>query len=1030
MPSPEPDEAIIEAWLAGTLPPESAERIERYFENHPEVVDSAAVKCDLSLYRGLSGALDAGDTVMIARVKSGLALGSPRLKEDSWKEILAPTEREGILGILGDYEVTAVIATGGMATVLKGYDPVLKRHAALKVLSPEMAANTTARERFLREARAAARLEHEHVLPVYGVHDESVPWFAMRHVDGETLQERIDRGVVFSPAELRSIACQMAAALEAAHAEGIVHRDIKPANVLFDGDSDRLWVCDFGIARCSEDPSLTYPGAIAGTPHFMSPEQARGEELDGASDLFSLGSVLHLAATGRHPFAGETTTSVLHRIEDHRPANLATAGRNLPVWFRRLLANLLTKDRNERPASATEVLACLRNERADRSFETLRRMRRIGWTALASAGALLGILAALRTPPLQDFVNRQLAAWHDEAFVIRGRLGAHSSLGQALRNAKDGDVIELPGNSLVTLDGLEIPPGKHLTLVSSSLENRAVLTKVIAGNPGLRVRSGLRLVGTDAILKASDHGSALFVADGGKIEFEDCRIRTELSGFGEFPVALEAAVEMRGGASLSVESSDFDLLRANAIVIGDGSSQIAVRNSRLRAGRIFRTPGQGNPPAEIKVEIETSEFSGELFILSESGDAVPLLTVEALDSRFDLDQALCWFRTGRLGLVEERVRWIGEGNSHSSEAGWIMVDERTDHQRPRFCFSVERLSDGSRPPPSGSVELAETGEVFPSLKEGIEATSGNATLLLRGRLECPEIVYGEIDQRIVLQAAPGASPLVVSTHRDEHALFLRGPTRISGIRFERSDSNGDSLPIVGLLSEESEVVIEDCVFAQPVTVADADGSPGSPNLSSALGITGTKRATIRRCRFRGGSALWLAFVNYRGYDDLEIQLEDCVFDNARGLRLHTSIPDCRISLRMKRCVGLLDDFAEILEGSERTRASFDLSDCLVDARDSWFRTEEPSLARFLERIDWTGAGNVFRAEVPVSVPALPPGGVGQDLRQSLQAAGRIVEAPLDRAVLGQGPVGVADLREALSSEAPQAALDTLGLFDP
>lgn len=760
MPSSEPDQCTVAAWLAGDLPPEEAERVERHFQEHPPEEAHAAAEWDVSLFRGLSGELDADDTVMIARVKSGLALGPAPLREDSWKEILAPAEHEGILGTLGDYEVTEVLASGGMATVFKGHDPGLERHAALKALSPEMAENATARKRFLREARAAARLEHEHVLPVYGVHDEAVPWFAMRYVKGETLQERIDRGVVFSPSALASLARQIAAGLEAAHAEGIVHRDIKPANVLFDGDSDRLWVCDFGIARCSEDPSLTYPGAIAGTPHFMSPEQARGEEVDGRSDLFSLGVVLHSAATGRHPFAGETTAAVLRRVEESKPPSMTRAGVDYPRWMRGLVSALLVKDRDRRPASAAEVLAWIAEERVGAPPAPARRLRRAGWVALAALAATTALAAALLWIPVRDHLPRG-----GFSRVDRARLAAPS---------------------------------------------------VGAGGAGKRAEAG----------------------------------------------------------------------------------------------------------------------------------------------------------------------------------------------------------------ESGTVELAETGEIFSSLEEALGATPGSATLLLRGRLECPDILYGGVGQKVHLLAAPGASPVVASTHRDEHALFLQGPTRVSGIRFERNESSGSGRPILGFLSDEHEVVVEDCVFAQRY------GTDGQRNFSPALGITGTERAIVRRCLFQGGSGLWLAFAEHRGALEADIRVEDCVFDNARGLRLHAWVPSRGISLRMERCVGRLDDFTEMMEGSERMRVDFDLRDCLMDAENSCFFTGASSMAPFLERINWTGRGNVFRAGVPITDPALPYGGMRRNLRERIWAAGQIVENPIDRSSLGAGPVGVVELREALSSEAPGAARDTLELFVP
>ncbi|MEZ5300426.1 MAG: serine/threonine-protein kinase [Verrucomicrobiales bacterium] len=164
------------------------------------------------------------------------------------------------------------------------------------------AADPAARERFLREACAAARLHHPNILPIYTVDEAGgCPFFTMPFATGGTLQDALDRGEAPAPERLRQIAAAVAAALGEAHASGIIHRDIKPANILFDAaDPAKVWVCDFGIAqRTGAETAPQTPGAaVAGTPHYMSPEQARGEPLDGRSDLFSLGAVFPLRRRG------------------------------------------------------------------------------------------------------------------------------------------------------------------------------------------------------------------------------------------------------------------------------------------------------------------------------------------------------------------------------------------------------------------------------------------------------------------------------------------------------------------------------------------------------------------------------------------------------------------------------------------------------------------------------------------------------------------------------------------------------------
>ncbi len=372
----------VDLWLAGELGREEAEAIERYFEAKPpldESLDSEILSEDVA------------PTVkkLIAKIKRGASGGRPRLHEDSWREVVTPGG-EGILGILGSYEVEKVVAMGGMGIVLKAQDTELARAVALKVLSPALATNATARERFLREAQAAAKLEHENILPIYSVHAEAVPYFAMRYVAGGTLQDAIDSGQKFSTAELTSIASKTASALGAAHGVGIVHRDIKPANILLSRDGEKLWVCDFGIARSAGDPSLTYAGMISGTPHYMSPEQAAGHLLDGRSDLFSLGSVLYHCATGKQAFPGNTSTAVLQNVAVAEPRDPRDLNPDLEPWLAHIFTRLLAKDPAKRFPSAEEL-----NQALVAKILPPRRRSKLPWVVMAGVLSVVSLVIAL-----------------------------------------------------------------------------------------------------------------------------------------------------------------------------------------------------------------------------------------------------------------------------------------------------------------------------------------------------------------------------------------------------------------------------------------------------------------------------------------------------------------------------------------------------------------------------------------------------------------------------------------------------------
>ena len=181
----------------------------------------------------------------------------------------------------------------------------------------------------------------------------------MPYVRGPSLQRRLDDKGPLAVVEILRVAVQAAAGLAAAHAQGLVHRDVKPANILLSDGIERVKLTDFGLARAADDASLTKTGVIAGTPQYMSPEQARGEPLDQRSDLFSLGSVLYAMCTGRVPFRAETSYGVLRRITDEEPRPIREINPDIPDWLGHIVARLMAKRREDRFQSANEVATLL-----------------------------------------------------------------------------------------------------------------------------------------------------------------------------------------------------------------------------------------------------------------------------------------------------------------------------------------------------------------------------------------------------------------------------------------------------------------------------------------------------------------------------------------------------------------------------------------------------------------------------------------------------------------------------------------------
>jgi WD40 repeat protein/serine/threonine protein kinase len=273
---------------------------------------------------------------------------------------LAPSSEPGSLGRLDHYEILEVIGHGGMGVVLRARDTKLERIVAIKVLAAPLAASGTARQRFAREARAAAAVRDEHVIDIHAVRDDApVPYLVMEFIHGRNLEALLRKDAPLEVKEVLRIGLQTAAGLAAAHAQGLVHRDVKPANILLENGVERVKLTDFGLARTVDDASLTQSGIIAGTPAFMSPEQADGAKVDHRSDLFSLGSVLYTLCTGHAPFRANTTMAVLKRICDDMPRPVREVNPEIPEWLEAIIARLHAKDPADRFQTAAEVAALL-----------------------------------------------------------------------------------------------------------------------------------------------------------------------------------------------------------------------------------------------------------------------------------------------------------------------------------------------------------------------------------------------------------------------------------------------------------------------------------------------------------------------------------------------------------------------------------------------------------------------------------------------------------------------------------------------
>lgn len=339
---------------------------------------------------------------------------------------------------ISHYRIVEKLGDGGMGVVYKAENLKLHRYVALKFLPEGVAAGSTALRRFEREAQAASALNHPNICTIYEVEEHNhQPVIVMEVLDGESLKDRIRRGPI-SIGELLEVGIQVSAALEAAHAKGIIHRDIKPGNIFIVGGG---WVkiLDFGLAKVSpghlpengiDEESLTLEGIIPGTTAYMSPEQVRGEDIDSRSDVFSLGVVLYEMATGTRPFAGKNRVLLMDAILNARPVEPSHVNQSLPASFDPMIARLLEKDRALRYQHAADLCSDLKRLKLERqsgqgsvaiAAPSARKKSSLpGWKLALSAGIVVITFAAATflyprrtkalsekdTIVLADFTNR------------------------------------------------------------------------------------------------------------------------------------------------------------------------------------------------------------------------------------------------------------------------------------------------------------------------------------------------------------------------------------------------------------------------------------------------------------------------------------------------------------------------------------------------------------------------------------------------------------------------------------------------
>jgi eukaryotic-like serine/threonine-protein kinase len=268
--------------------------------------------------------------------------------------------------VAGRYFVERELGRGGMGIVYLARDVSLDRMVAIKLLPPALAASGDLRIRFLREARTAAQLSHPHIVPIHAVEEhDALVFFVMGYVDGETLGERVRRSGPLGSSEAMRVMQEVAWALSHAHARGVVHRDVKPDNILVEHETGRALVTDFGIARATASQTPA-GGVVIGTPQYMSPEQARGDEVDGRSDLYSLGATFFFSLTGRLPIEAPSASAMMVRLLTDGAPSITSVRSVVAAPLARAVDRCLEAAPERRFASAGELAEALRTALATR----------------------------------------------------------------------------------------------------------------------------------------------------------------------------------------------------------------------------------------------------------------------------------------------------------------------------------------------------------------------------------------------------------------------------------------------------------------------------------------------------------------------------------------------------------------------------------------------------------------------------------------------------------------------------------------
>ena len=488
----------------------------------------------------------------------------------------------------------------------------------------------------------------------------------MRYIEGGTLQDSLDKNDsrLAEPEFLELLATQMASALSKAHAAEIIHRDLKPANILIDEDGGHMWLTDFGIARSADDPGLTRANTVAGTPRYMSPEQAAGGVIDHRSDLFSLGSVLFHCATGRPPFEGDHHTAVIDRVIQGNTPPVRKLNTALPAWLAGSIDRLLEKRPADRPASALDFLEHF----AARTRPPFRVNR---WILGAAAAVIALFFVAWSFWP--EPAGENSSATSEDAIINQETGARYTDLGRAITEAASGETLFLEGKFLLeepiatrTRFDLHLKAAEG-TEATIEVRHQGEYGILIEGNASA---TGITFLCTERI---EEDFKFLVTRDAEKVKVSNCTFDDRI------PDGISWALKAETVGLVTFDSCRLYGKELIACIISDSleattarDCDFQMRDCHLEARAILLTRAR-LAETEFDVTLERNMLRGHTVIGYSSYNEPPPTRVTAIDNQFLVTSRHLHIARGPLVLLADTLVWRGEGNTYTTGTPFVRI---------------------------------------------------------------------------------------------------------------------------------------------------------------------------------------------------------------------------------------------------------------------------------------------------------------------------------------------------------------------